>query len=133
MKSKNIVFVISIIIVAAIAATMICVYFFSNRQNGKNSESVQDELSRAKLFIQDWYKELSDKKGCSIYLNELSFQNGTYTLTFAQNRIRAVYPRGERFFKLEHITKVEFFEIDNVLRCRFSYGENDEYMFRISG
>lgn len=90
-----------------------------------------DEFSRARCFIEDWINELNNGRTLQVYINELRFIEGNYSLTIAKNRIRAVYPRGERFFKLEKITNIEFFEVDSFLRCRFSYGNSGEYMFRV--
>ena len=95
------------------------------------TSDLADEFARARFFIVDWYSELKSTGKCAVFLNELRFEKGLYTLTVERNRIRAVYPRGERSFKLEFITHVEFFEVNGVLRCRFSYGRAGEYLFRI--
>ena len=96
------------------------------------SSDLSDEFSRVRWFITDWYNELNATGKCQVYLNELQFENGKYTLTVANDRVRAVYPRGERFFKLEQVTKIEFFEVSGNLRCRLSYGKSGEYMFKIN-
>lgn len=124
--------IIGLIIIAVIAS----VIFFIGKSQTNNSideitSDLSDEFSRAKYFISDWYNELCDSRGAIVYLNEVVLQGGRYSLTYASGRIRAVYPRGERFFKLDRITSIEFFEVDSILRCRFSYGENGEYMFRV--
>lgn len=93
---------------------------------------LSDEFGRGRWFIIDWYNDLKVNGRCQVFLNELQFANGQYSLTVANNRIRAVYPKGERYFKLDLVTQIEFFEVNGVLRCRFSYGKNGEYMFRIN-
>ena len=128
-----IIVIVAIAVVGIIAATAIVKGVKASNNNPDTlSSELTDEFSRAKYFITDWYDELSANRKCNVYLNELSFQNGQYTLTYADKRMRAIYPKGERFFKLDYVTKIEFFQVDNVLRCRFSYGENGEYMFKIN-
>lgn len=99
----------------------------------KEMDEVMDEISRTKHFVSDWYLEMSsgENGACAVYLNEMRFGSNEYTLTFAGNRLRAVYPRGERFFKLEYIEKVEFFEVDGKVRCRLYYGSSGEYTFSV--
>ena len=94
---------------------------------------ITDELNRTKHFVSDWYLEISnsDTGDCSVYLNEIRFGNNEYALTFAAGRLRAVYPRGERFFKFEYISKAEFFEVDGKVRCRLYYGRTGEYTFTV--
>jgi len=104
----------------------------NNLKNDEITPELSDEFDRARWFIIDWYSELENNGRCQVFLNEIQLDNGKYSLTVANNRIRAVYPKGERFFKLDLVKQVEFFEINGVLRCRFSYGKNGEYMFRIN-
>ena len=96
------------------------------------AELCGEEIDSVKLFINDWYDEISlSQKNADVYYNELRFENGKYTLTVALNRIRAVYPRGERFFKLQYIRYIEFYKNNGGLLCRLYYGENGEFVFRI--
>ena len=76
------------------------------------------------------YEKVKALEGQTGYY-QLRFGKNEYTLTYAGNRLRAVYPRGERFFKLENIRKVEFFSVDEKVRCRFYYGETGEYTFSV--
>lgn len=104
----------------------------STRRSDELTDDLTDEFSRARWFIVDWYNEVQDKGMCTVFLNELSFNGGKFTLTFSRDRIRAVFPKGERFFKLYLIKNIEFFEVNDVLRCRFTYGKSGEYMFRVN-
>ena len=130
------------LVIIAIAAVLLCVAAvvavhiitdYQVRIADAKSAEVEDEITRAKHFVSDWYQEISGNENgvCSVYLNELRFGKNEYTLTYAGNRLRAVYPRGERFFKLENIRKVEFFSVDEKVRCRFYYGETGEYTFSV--
>lgn len=135
MKKKPSIIAITIILLIAAAAITAALLFrkeYGKEPNDDITPELTDEFARAKDFIADWYTELRTQGKCSVYLNELQFSNGKYTLTFANGRVRAVYPRGERFFKLEYITKIEFFETNGALRCRFFYGQSGEYMVRIN-
>lgn len=128
---------ILIIIILTVTAAVVAAALFLGSKLGSESEDeitdeLTDEFSRARYFISDWYSELNSTDKCQVYLNELRFTSGKYTLTYASGRIRAVYPRGERFFKLDKITKIEFFETNGILRCRFYYGRNGEYIVRIN-
>ena len=135
MKNYKLIRKVMIIVIAiAVFVTALAIILKLNENKHIDSDlpqSLTDEISRAKLFVLDWFNELSNDKKCNVFLNELNIENGKYTLTFAKNRIRATYPKGERFFKCEEIKKVEFLIIDGVIRGRFSYGKNGEYMFRI--
>ena len=135
MKKKPSLIVITIIVLIAAAAITAALLFrkeYGKDPNDEITPELTDEFARAKDFISDWYAELRTQGKCSVYLNELQFAGGRYALTYANDRVRAVYPRGERFFKLEYITKIEFFETNGALRCRFFYGQSGEYMVRIN-
>lgn len=129
------------IVIIAIAVTIACAgilaigYFVEGSLDDEftpqQMDDVMDEITRAKHFVSDWYAEISPKGNCSVYLNEIRYGNNEYTLTFAGKRLRAVYPRGERFFKLEYIEKIEFFEVDGKVRCRVYYGQNGQYIFTV--
>lgn len=130
-----------IIIAAAVAvacAGILIAGYFANKAlddeyTTKEMDEVMDEIIRTKHFVSDWYSEISSGENgtCAVYLNEIRFGNNEYSLTFAGERLRAVYPRGERFFKLEYIEKIEFFEVDGKVRCRFYYGSSGEYTFTV--
>lgn len=132
--SKQIIIIVAALIVAC-AGILVIGHFASksldDEYSAKEMDEVMDEITRAKHFVSDWYAELSAKGNCSVYLNEIRFGNNEYTLTFAGGRLRAVYPRGERFFKLEYIEKVEFFEVDGKVRCRIYYGRSGQYTFSV--
>ena len=128
-----IIILIMILIAAAGIATLLFQKYVASRQSiDEITPELTDEFSRARWFIVDWYDELKTTSDLQVYMNELRFEDGTYTLTVAKDRIRAVYPRGERFFKLELIKKIEFFEVDGYLRCRLYYGESGQYSFRVN-
>ena len=96
-------------------------------------EKYADEISRVKYFIKDWYDELyPSKEHFEVYINELRFDNGIFSLTVANDRIRAVYPRGERYFQLQYITYIDFTERNGHLQCRLYYGKTGEYLFKIN-
>ena len=129
--SVALIILIAILIVGGTVAFILLRNIDSEQKSDEITDELKDEFSRAQYFITDWYNELVAHGKCQVYLNELRFEDGKYTLTTAKNRIRAVYPRGERYFKLEQITKIEFFEVNSTLRCRLSYGINGEYMFKV--
>lgn len=96
-------------------------------------ELYDEEINSLKLFIKDWYDEISSNRNeVEVYYNELRFESGKYTLTIASNRIRAVYPRGERFFKLQYIKYLEFYSQNSRLLCRLYYGEKGEFVFKVN-
>ena len=133
MKKKPSLIAITVILLIAAAAITAALLF--RREYGKLvddevTEELTDEFARIRDFIADWHAELKSSGKCGVFLNELRI--GKYTLTYASGRIRAVYPRGERFFKLEQVTKIEFFETDGALRCRLYYGKSGEYLIKIN-
>ena len=121
---------ILLIAAAAITAALLFRNEYGKLVDDEVTEELTDEFTRTRDFIFDWYAELKSSSKCGVYLNELRIDK--YTLTYASGRIRAVYPRGERFFKLEQITKIEFFETNGTLRCRFFFGQSGEYLVRIN-
>ena len=129
--------IITVALIVACAGILIAGYFANKALDDeftpKEMDEVMDEITRTKHFVSDWYLEMSsgENGACAVYLNELRFGNNEYTLTFAGSRLRAVYPRGERFFKLEYIEKVEFFEVDGKVRCRLYYGSSGEFTFTV--
>ena len=137
MKRKpSIIAITALLLVAAVAIGGALIFrkeYGQPPESDEITDELSDEFSRIRWFITDWYNELKSTGKCMTYLNELRFDNGKYTLTYANGRIRAVYPRGERFFKLENVKKIEFLETHNVLRCRLYYGSSGEYLFRING
>ena len=102
-KKPSIALIILIVLLIVVGiATYFAVRFIGGEVDSDEiTDELSDEFSRIRWFITDWYSELNAKSKCQVYLNELRFENGRYTLTTANDRIRAVYPRGERFFKLE--------------------------------
>ena len=131
---KQIIIIVAALIVAC-AGILVIGHFVSKSLDDefspKEMDEIMDEITRVKHFASDWYAEISPAGNCSVYLNEIRFGNNEYTLTFAGKRLRAVYPRGERFFKLEYIEKVEFFEVDGKVRCRIYYGRSGQYTFSV--
>ena len=104
-----------------------------NRDDSQIETDTEDEISRAKYFVCDWYEELFiGYGGIKVFYNELQFEDGKYTLTVAGDRIRAVYPRGERFFKLEYIRYLEFYTDNGRLLCRLYYGDKGEFVFKVN-
>ena len=135
MKKKTSIITIIVILLIAVAAITAALLFrreYGGDHNDEITAELTDEFARTRDFIADWYAELKNQGKCSVYLNELQFSGGKYALTYASGRIRAVYPRGERFFKLEQITKIEFFETNSILRCRLYYGKSGEYLIKIN-
>ena len=127
-----------IVVTVAIACGIILtIGYFAEKHfdefDSQEMSEITDEISRTRYFISDWYSELlaTCNNDCNVYLNELRFDGGTYSLTFAGGRLRAVYPRGERFFKFYYIRRIEFFEIDGKVRCRVYYGQTGEYTFTV--
>lgn len=129
------------IIIIAVVLLVVCVGIIvggkivANSIDGYSAKEmieVTDEITRTKHFISDWYDELYANTGVEprVFLNELRFDSA-YTLTYAAKRLRAVYPRGDRFFKLQYIDVIEFFTVDNKIRCRLYYGKDGEFTFSL--
>ena len=134
-KNKERLLLISLVCVFAFTTLLLAIpqLTISSKTEDAVIKETGDEISRAKFFIKDWYDELSVRCGePEVYFNELRFQGGAYTLTVASDRVRAVYPRGERFFQLEHITYIEFYKENGSLLCRLYYHETGEYIFKLS-
>lgn len=130
-KFLTLLIIIGLLIVANCVTIRIYYKTFNISESTKLTEA-NDEISRAKYFIIDWYEEISSLyETPQIYFNEIRFDQGNYTLTVAADRIRAVYPRGARFFQLRYITYIEFFTEDEHINCRFYYLESDELVFTI--
>lgn len=128
--------IIAISVAIACAAILVIGHFISrsfDEFTPQEMADITDEITRTRHFVSDWYAELSQsgKGDCKVYLNELHFEIENYSLAVANGRLRAVYPRGERFFKFEHIRRLEFFEIDGKVRCRVYYGQTGEYTFTV--
>lgn len=109
-------------------------YFVNNPPaefNNAEMAEITDEILRVRHFVSDWYAEISELSigECKVHFNELRFEGSNYTVSTANRRLRAVYPRGERFFKFDYIDSVEFFKIDGKVRCRVYYGQTGEYTF----
>ena len=134
-KRSLVVKAIEIIYIVVSAIFIVCIVLSLHDESSDteyNPHIISDELTRAKHFIGDWYDELMAKyKSCDVFYNELRFNNGAYTLTVAADRIRAVYPRGERFFKLEYIRYLEFYKENGNLLCRLYFYETGEFVFKI--
>ena len=128
--------ILSVVLALVCLAIVLGGQYVNNLVKGHTAEEQQqiaDELIRTKDFISDWYDELVvDGKPCDVYLNELRFAGGTYTLTFAGKRLRAVYPRGNRFFKMDFIDNAEFFQAGGKIRCRLHYWGTNEYTFALN-
>ena len=128
--------IIAVVVAIACAIILTVGYFVNNPPEEFSDEEmaeITDEISRTRHFVSDWYAELlaGENGECDVYLNELRFRGGTYTLSSAGGRLRAVYPRGERFFKFDYIRSVEFFEVSGKVRCRVYYGQSGEYIFTV--
>lgn len=127
---------VGLIILALVASNAVTLKLYLDTFRVDEEKQVAecgDEISRAKFFIKDWYDELSVRCGePEVYFNELRFRGGTYALTVAADRVRAVYPRGERFFRLEHITYIEFYKENGKLLCRLYYHETGEFVFKLN-
>lgn len=132
-KFKTVAFtIIGVLILSNIVTLMLYIDPF---HIGKNNvtEKTEDELSRAKYFILDWYDELQPDYGnAKVYKNELQFQEGNYILTVAKDRIRAVYPRGDRYFQLEFISYIEFTDNSGTLSCQMHSLKMGETSFNIN-
>ena len=100
----------------------------------KLTKITNDEISEVQFFIKDWYDELRDQRHGSVqvFFNELRFKEGTYTLTVAADKIRATFPRGERYFSFRHVNYVEFYEDGERILCRVYYGNKGEYVFKVN-
>ena len=136
MKSEKIKTALSLaIILALVISNVITLKLFIDSKSENETELVKntgDELSRVKFFIKDWFDELSEKNTTvSVFRNELRFGNNDYTLTVAGDRIRAVYPKGTRYFQLEYIKYIEFFEENANIKCKLYFNETGELIFNI--
>ncbi|MBQ4049843.1 MAG: hypothetical protein IJD07_04225 [Clostridia bacterium] len=127
--------IIAVVLALVCAAILIGGHIVSEKLDGYSSQEmieITDEITRAKHFISDWYDEIHALSSSEprVFLNELRFDLG-YTITYAADRLRAVYPRGERFFKFDYIDSAEFFTVDNKIRCRLYYGKDGEFTFSL--
>lgn len=131
---NKILFGVIIIILVTSNAIILNLYLKSVIPNEeKVIDSTGDELSRVKYFIKDWFDEIymDYSSSLDIYYNELRFNQGNYTLTCAADRIRAVYPRGVRYFQLQYVTYIEFIRLEGYLQCRLYFNETGEYLFKL--
>ena len=128
--------IIAVVLALVCAAILIGGHIVSEKLDGYSSQEmieITDEITRAKHFISDWYDEIHALSSSEprVFLNELRFDSVGYTITYAADRLRAVYPRGERFFKFDYIDSAEFFTVDNKIRCRLYYGKDGEFTFSL--
>lgn len=129
-KKLIIVFVILAVVCAGIVFAGQQVIRMIEGHSPEQQVEATDELKRARHFISDWFNEnLDSGSDCEVYFNELKFNETGYTLTYAGGRLRAVYERGERFFKFYLLNKAEFFEVGGKIRCRLYYLGSEEYTF----
>ncbi len=128
--------IIAFFFVALVASNAVTLKLYLEKSYPDNTgveEAAGDELSRVKFFIKDWYDELSALYGePEIFRNELRFLVGKYPLTVAADRVRAVYPRGERYFQLEYVSYLEFYKDNGHLVCKLYYLDTGEYLFRLT-
>ena len=131
---KRVLFYSLIVVLTVSNVISISLYLSTTKENNERRLlETEDEISRTIWFIKDWYNELSADYGTAeVYFNELRFLDGKYTLTIAADKIRAVFPRGARFFRLENISYLEFFEDNNSIRCILFYNENGETVFEVN-
>ncbi len=123
--------VLAIVCVSIVIAGQQVIKKLEGQSPEKQAEAV-DEIKRAKDFVSDWYNEITESgDSIVVYLNELKQSGSGYTMTYFDGRIRAVYERGDRFFKLYVINKVEFFEVTGKTRCRFYYFNGEEFTFSL--
>ena len=134
-KDKRITVLIVLLIVLLISNAITLKLFLDEKYSATVEDYEQaweNELENVRYFICDWYAEISlITSDVNVYKNEIQFGNGKYILTVSQNRIRAVFPRGERFFRFNTITYVEFYTENNRHLCRLFYGKGGEFVFRI--
>jgi hypothetical protein len=127
--------VLIVVIVALLITNSITLKLYLDtfiEDDAKVIDDTGDELSRVKFFIKDWYDELSFNYGSvRIFNNELQAKDGKYTLTIAGNRIRAVYPRGVRYFPLKYVTYIDFVENEDGIQCRLFYNETGTSIFTL--
>lgn len=127
---------IAILIIGLVATNSVTLKLYIETFNVDDETVIDecaDEIIRTKYFILDWYNELTSQFGMAqIYHNEIRFNRGEYTLTVAGPNIRAVYPRGERFFRLNYITYIDFYIEDNITKCKIYYLANGEIVFNIN-
>lgn len=123
--------VLAVVCIAIVIAGQQVIKQIEGQSPERQAEAV-DEIKRAKDFVTDWYAEITETGDTIVvYLNELKKSGSNYTLTYFDGRVRAVYPRGERFFKFYVIDKIEFFEVTGKTRCRFYYFNGEEFTFSL--
>lgn len=126
----------AIIILALVTSNAITLKLYLDEKITNDSSVIQDtadELSRVKFFIKDWFDDLTSRYGePSVFHNELRFQGGKYPLTISGDRIRAVYPRGERYFQMEYVSYIEFYIESGHIICKMYYLDTGEYVLRLS-
>ena len=134
MDSKKVLLLLLIISIITNSVLIILLLSKGKNQNEEDYYSAcQEEINDFKLFVCDWYAELLSRgEKADVYKNEIRFRGGQYPLTVSENRLRAVFPRGERFFRLHYITYAEFYEENGRILCRMFYGNGGEFVFRVN-
>ena len=77
-----------------------------------------------------WYQEFDEDELHTVNRNEISFSSGKYPLTFAVNRLRAVFPDGKAIFIVfNYIDYLEFYQSEGEIVAVISYHNSGRYTF----
>jgi hypothetical protein len=134
-KDKRIPVLIVLLIVLLISNAVTLKFFLDERFSTTEEEynkACQEEVDSIRYYICDWYAEINHiTNTVEVFNNEIRFDGGKYPLTVSENRLRAVFPRGERFFRMNYITHAEFYKDNSHILCRIFYSKGGEFVFRV--
>ncbi|MFA5220048.1 MAG: hypothetical protein WC424_03055 [Bacilli bacterium] len=134
-KTKQKVSLRDIIIIIFIVAVTVLIITFINKMfeaREPDTEVINEEIINVRSFILHWYQEFDEEEVASVSRNELSFDSGKYSLTFAVNRLRAVFPDEKAIFIVfNHVEYLEFYQNDGEILCVISYINSGRYTFNV--
>lgn len=126
-SSKDIIIIIFIISLTALIITFINKMF---EEREPRTELIHEEIINIKSFVLHWYQEFDEDELHTVNGNEISFSSGKYPLTFAVNRLRAVFPDGKAIFIVfNYIDYLEFYQSEGEIVAVISYHNSGRYTF----
>ena len=125
-----------IIIIIIIVVFTILIILFINKMFSRNEDNIElltnEEIVEVRKFVLNWYLSFDEDEVIEVKVNQLSFRSGQYALTFAVNRVRALYPTGyDLHMTFKYVNYLEFSAINGVTRCTVSYANSGRYSFEL--
>lgn len=128
-SSKDIIIIIFIVALTALIITFINKMF---EESEVKTEQITEEIINVKNFVLHWYNSFDEDEIIAVGRNELSFNNGEYPLTFAVNRMRAVFPDGKAIYIVfDYVKYLEFYQDDGEVLCVISFIDNGRVTFNL--